>query len=166
MDVEGSEAKANAGMANMLARDRPHIMFECNPLTMISMGGDVAELFGSLERFGYSFYRVVDLFGVLAPRDGPQEVLVADYLATTMEPAELERITQAPVRPLTPDELLGSFRFYADQTDIHRMFAAMSKASFPAMPEEPAFSADVAEWHRQFNNDPTYLALQKCLGLT
>lgn len=59
MDIEGSEVKAVAGMAKLLARDdAPPILYESNGHTLHYFGETPNSLMAALETFGYTCYLV------------------------------------------------------------------------------------------------------------
>lgn len=57
LDVEGFEIEAIAGMAPLLTH-RPPLIFESNAYALALRGRSTAELLGSVERLGYSIYRI------------------------------------------------------------------------------------------------------------
>ena len=82
MDIEGSEAMALRGMAQLLASDHaPALVFEGNGHTLHLFGETPSALIKVLDRAGYRSWKVVDQSLVAVRPDDLQMVCLADYLS-------------------------------------------------------------------------------------
>jgi FkbM family methyltransferase len=67
MDIEGAEPRALAGMAEILARDRPVLFLECAPRRWERAGHDPRAVLGGLARRGYALWLIDEAAGEERP---------------------------------------------------------------------------------------------------
>jgi hypothetical protein len=64
IDVEGSELDVIEGAAETIARHRPSIMIELNPLSASAAGSDTKKIVARLVELGYSSFSTPETFPV------------------------------------------------------------------------------------------------------
>ena len=121
IDIEGSEMRALAGAAGLIARDHPDIIVESNSLTCGANGYSYRDLLRRLRDFGYTVYRLHRTPPSAAgagqpsqpdrlcpwPEDSVQEVVYIDYLATTKDPASVEKRSGWKIAAMTDAETVA-----------------------------------------------------------
>jgi FkbM family methyltransferase len=125
IDIEGSEKAALVGARGTIERDHPDIVIECNALTCGNHDHSYRELLGTLAGHGYRIYRIVG--AQLAPwrPQAVQETIVADYLATTKQPEEIEARGGLPIRDLSDEQVLESLTAQDAGSAFHKQYSFM-----------------------------------------
>ncbi len=82
MDIQGSEAKAFAGMHGFLKNHRPHIIMEYSPLHIRRVGSSVFELLAMMDKYSYKPFLMVDN-PKLPPQEALKELTAVDIIQMT-----------------------------------------------------------------------------------
>ncbi len=147
IDIEGSEKQALRGAAQLLERDHPDIVIECNVLACGNNGYSYQELLALLAQRGYRFYRLhAQRLCPWAPH-AVQEVVNADYLATTKTHAEIAQRCNWPIAELTDPETIDHILQQDHYNDHHRAHVLAVADRLPAAVRDDAgVAALLGKW--------------------
>jgi len=122
IDIEGSELAALTGMKRVLSRCHPDIVFELNVHCINGMYSynDIILL---LEGYGYRFYRIWP--NSLSPfvRNGYQESVCCDYLASVRPRDEIGKKTGFQIVEATEEDEIDSIVRHEQLLPVHRLYA-------------------------------------------
>ena len=147
IDVEGAEMAALDGARAMIVRDHPDILIESNSITCGASGYSYRALLTRLRDLGYALYRIED--GVLYawPERAVQEIVLADYLATTRPLEELEAVAGVPVRDMPDALVLTHVLGQAHWNDHHWMHVLAVHDQLPeAVRTDARMAASMERW--------------------
>ena len=163
IDVEGSERRALAGMAGLLARDHPDILIESNALTCGFAGYACQDMLGMLADAGYALYRLHDDRLCPWPADAVQEIVCADYFASTGTVEAIAARSGWAVAPMTTDETIASVLAQDGDSQHHSIHAMIAVGRMPAgIADDPRVAAMVAKWRdipAGWDRTPLYVGL-------
>ena len=139
IDIEGSELMALHGMADVLTKHKPNIIFESNVWTCGVAGYTYRGILSYLELRGYRIYRMLGQKLFPAAINGFQDCVCCDYLATTADISHLLASTDfSPAEP-SNTEIIDSFLANAMDSDITKQYAieviAHCSAQFTEFPQ-------------------------------
>jgi FkbM family methyltransferase len=158
LDIEGSEWAALRGAAEVIERDHPDIIIECNAGACANNGYSYRELLRFLEGLGYQLYRFHA--GRLCPHriDDVQEVVYVDYLATVKPAAEVSSRSGWAIAPLTDEDIIASIETQAGVSDIHRQYVLAIRDQLPAgVVDSPRVRDLLLAWEKA--RDPVAVAI-------
>jgi len=175
IDIEGSEMRALAGAAGLIARDHPDIIVESNALTCGANGYSYRDLLRRLRDFGYTVYWLhrtpPSAAGMNAgqsqpdrlcpwPEDAVQEVVYIDYLATTKDPASVEKRSGRKIATMTDAETVAGILSAARYDRYWRMHVLAVADRLPkAVAANPRVKEVLREW-APLASDPSFEALR------
>jgi FkbM family methyltransferase len=147
IDIEGSEKQALRGAAQLLERDHPDIVIECNVLACGNNGYSYQELLAFLAARGYRFYRLHQRSLCPWAPGSVQEVVNADYLATTRTPEEIATRCTWPIAQLTQAESIAHILQQESYNDHHRAHVLAVAERLPAaVRDDPGVAALLSQW--------------------
>ena len=121
IDIEGSEQRALAGAAALIARDHPDIIIECNSVTCGNSGYSYRDLLRRIRDFGYTVYRIQADHLCPWPEAAVQELVYADYLATVKDAATIAARSGRNIVAMTDAETIAGIVSAAQYDDAWRM---------------------------------------------
>jgi FkbM family methyltransferase len=147
IDIEGSEKQALRGAAHLLERDHPDIVIECNVLACGNNGYSYQELLAFLAARGYHFYRLHQQRLCPWAPDAVQEVVNADYLATTRMHDAVTQRCGWPIAQLTQAESIAHILQQDSYNDHHRAHVLAVADRLPAAVRDDAgVAALLSQW--------------------
>jgi FkbM family methyltransferase len=154
IDVEGSEKGALYGASKLIERDHPDIVIECNAATCGNNGYSYRDLLSFLEARGYSLYRLHERRLCPWTAAHVQEVIYADYLATTKSAAEITGRSGWAIANLTEPEIIESIIGQELYGDLHRDYLLAIEASLaPAIRSDERVSTILRRSEAARNNE-------------
>jgi FkbM family methyltransferase len=146
VDVEGSELAAFRGMRKTLAKHHPDVVFESN-VHCINGRYSYNDMFLLLESCGYNFYRIWE--DRLSPftRNGFQEAVCCDYLASTRAKREIEEMTGFTIVETVEKDQINSIVSQDGLKNEHRIYAyAVMDRAPAAVRNDPEIRRLMAKW--------------------
>ena len=162
IDVEGSELHALRGMRRLLASQHPHIVFESNSLALSRLGSSAAMIFRFLEELGYRRYRIYESKRLLRAGSLPQELAVADFLATPLGSFGLRWRSGKRVGTLSERHLVRRILGFGDHSREDHLHILAIAESLPAgVTGDRRVAARIAAWRERYGDHPMLDALRR-----
>ena len=133
VDVEGSEKAALLGATNLINRDHPDILLECNAVTCGNHAYSYRDLLRFLESRGYQIYRLQHKRLCPWSVDKVQEVVFADYFATTKNIADVFAKSGWSVSEMTTRDVAESIITQEQYGSLHMQYVLAITPALPAL---------------------------------
>ncbi len=147
VDIEGSEQRALAGAAGLIARDHPDIVLECNSVTCGNSGYSYRDLLRGIRDVGYTVYRIQADHLCPWPEAAVQEVVYADYLATVKDAPTITARARRNIAVMTDAETIAGVLSAARYDEMWHMHVLAVADGLPkAVVADPQVRALLAEW--------------------
>jgi FkbM family methyltransferase len=154
VDIEGSELPAFRGMRRTLAKYQPDVVFESN-VHCINGRYSYNDIFLLLESCGYAFYRIWQDRLSHFTRNGFQEAVCCDYLASVRPQSEIEKMTGFPIEEVTARDQINSIISQDGLKNEHRLYAYSVMDRAPAaVRNDPEIRRLMAKWEGLAAADP------------
>jgi FkbM family methyltransferase len=157
IDIEGSELAALEGMRKLLAKWHPDIVIEFN-VHCIDGRYSYNDMILLLEGYGYRFYRIRQ--NTLSPfaRNGYQETVSCDYLASIKPQADLEKGTGIKIAEVSEEEEINWIVREDRRQNVHKLYAyAVMDRARPGVRNEPRIRELMRKWELLATADPAGL---------
>lgn len=160
IDVEGSEKWALRGAVQLLQRDHPDVVIECNVVACGNSGYSYRELLSFLSGQGYTIYRFFK--DRLAPcRPGEfQEIVYADYLASVRSPEAIQRRSGWKIEALSEQEVLQSVLDQDLYNEYHKAYVVANWQHMPEFIRNNSKAAALVEQWQPLRQQSFFSALQ------
>ena len=161
IDIEGAELAALAGMRRLLGEVGPDLVVEANAHTCGGYGYSIHDIFRTIERYGYTLFRIAGSNLVPFKSGGFQETICCDYFATKRPDALPERVQPWEVHSLPPEPLIALMKEQAGSGPCHKRYMAHVSQY---MPEEfradPELAVLIEQWRQESLSEAAVRAIE------